>query len=248
MCIRDSINTNTIPNYLFQTYYDKKKIPQYIFDNVNLYAQNYKYFLLDDNDAIKFLKSYFTYDVVKRFNQLLYGAHKADLLRYCLLYIYGGVYIDIKTILIKPLDEIFKNKTNFYTCISRYTYKNDFESYIYQGVLASPPFNQLFLKLINFMVYMPLYYLNFPFKVHYLMVIEHLYSEILNDVQNNNLNINTLSLGENTGKLNTYYFFEESCAKKTTNTCSTLDRYGLCCSIYDNDEKVFIGRDPTFPW
>ena len=241
----NNINSNTIPNYLFQTYYDKKKIPQYIFDNVKLYANNYKYFLLDDKDAINFLNYYFTQDVVNRFNQLSYGAHKADLLRYCLLYIFGGIYLDIKTILIKPLDDIFKNKNYFYTCLSRYTDNKNFESYIYQGILASAPFNKLFLKLINFIVYVPLYYLNFPYKITYLIIIKHLYYEILKDIYDNN---NTLSLGENKGKLNIYYLFEESCSKKTNNKCSILDRYGLCCSIYDNNEQIFIGRDPTFPW
>ena len=30
------------------------------------------------------------------FKDLKIGAHKADFFRYCILYIYGGIYIDIK--------------------------------------------------------------------------------------------------------------------------------------------------------
>lgn len=247
-------DTNIIPNYLFQTYYDKSKIPKYIFDAIQLYAKNYKYFLLDDTEAIQFLNTYFIKDVVDRFKNLSYGAHKADLLRYCLLYIYGGIYIDIKTILIQPLDDIFVNKTYFYTAASKFVNKNNLESYIYQGILASPPKNKIFLNLINFITYLPLYIMNSPFKIFYLLLIEHFYQEILQDIQINNKNIKKLNFGINIGKMNTYYLFEESCSDKNidkynnNNACSKLDRYGFCCNIYDQNNKIFIGRDPNFPW
>ena len=93
--LTDNIDTSIIPNNLFQTYFNKEIIPDYIFKNIELYAKNYKYFLLDDNDALIFLNKYFKYKIVNKFNSLKLGAHKADLLRYCLLYIYGGIYIDI---------------------------------------------------------------------------------------------------------------------------------------------------------
>ena len=31
-------NKSTIPNIIFQTYYDKSKIPEYIFDNIKKYT------------------------------------------------------------------------------------------------------------------------------------------------------------------------------------------------------------------
>lgn len=253
-------DNNTIPNYLFQTYYDKSKIPQYIFDSIELYAKNYKYILLDDKDAIIFLKTYFIKDVVNRFNDLSFGAHKADLLRYCLLYIYGGIYLDIKTLLIKPIDEIFINKTYFYTALSKFTHSKNIEYYIYQGILASPAHNHIFLNLINFITYMPLYILNYPLRIHYLILIQHFYKEVLKDVQSKNENKKQLNFGINQGKVNTYYLFEESCSStnddkyNNKNVCTKLDRYGMCCTIYDNNidtgnsNKIFMGRDPTFPW
>jgi mannosyltransferase OCH1-like enzyme len=98
--------------------------------------------IFDDKNAIQFLERYFDHRVVQRFHNIKLGAHKADLLRYCFLYVYGGIYIDIKTILIKPLDEIFINKTAFYTCIS-------IKDSISNGIIASKPRNYIFLKLIN---------------------------------------------------------------------------------------------------
>lgn len=234
-------NSKIIPNYLFQTYYNKSKIPQHIFYGIQKYASNYKYFLLDDNDAIIFLKKYFIKDVVNKFISIQNGAHKADLLRYCLLYIYGGIYLDIKTILIKPLDDIFINKTYFYTCLTAYNNENEYRKRVYQRIIASPPNNLIFLKLIYFITYIPQVYL----YIYYHIIIKHLYYEIINDMKDKDNNSN-ISLGLNKGKLNNYYLFEENV--NDTNTCKTPDRYGVCTSILDKNEKIFIGRDPTFPW
>ena len=189
------------------------------------------------------LNAYFIKDVATRYKEFKYGAHKADLLRYCLLFIFGGIYLDIKTILIKPLNDVFKNKTYFYAAFTKFVNNDNVESYIYQGILASRPCNILFLKLIYFMTYVPTYYINYPFRKNYLMIVQHLYHEIKKDMIDDKI-----VPGLNNGNVNNYYLLEESCSKNTNETCTTLDRYGLCCNIYDGDEKIFIGRDPTFPW
>lgn len=231
--LEDNINKNIIPNILFQTYYNKTVIPNYILENVQLYAKNYKYYLLDDNDALKFLNTYFDVKIVNKFNNLKLGAHKADLLRYCLLYIYGGIYIDIKTILIKNLDDIFVNKSYFYTCLS--INKKD----LYQGIIASPPQNIIFLALINFIVNTR----QNKIDNFYSIFVKDMYFKILSDLKTKKIN-----LGLNNGINNNYYIFEEKCISNSSELCLRPDRYNLCCSIYDNDKKIFIGRDPTFPW
>lgn len=227
-------NYNIIPNYLFQIYinFDKKKIPQYIFDNIKKYASNYTYYLYDDIDAKDFLLKYFDKKVFDRFNSLKKGAHKADLLRYCLLYIYGGIYLDIKTILIKPLDDIFKDKTYFYTCIDMN------KTAIYNAIIASKPRNIIFLKLIKHIVDS----YNISIKKDY-----HIFCKYLNDMIINDL-IYSRTQGLNLGKTQNYYLFQEVCNTKPDSECAKLDIYGYCCSIYDKGEKIFIGRDPTYPW
>ena len=42
-----------------------------------------------------------------RYKNLRTAAHRADLWRYCALYHFGGVYLDVKTWLIRPMREIF---------------------------------------------------------------------------------------------------------------------------------------------
>ena len=65
-----------------------------------------------------FLKKYFNKKVLDKFNNLT-GAHKADLWRYCILFLNGGIYLDIKTVLRKPLSEIFTREDTWYTVASK---------------------------------------------------------------------------------------------------------------------------------
>ena len=56
----------------------------------------FEYHIYDDAMCRKFIKTHFDEDVVFAFDKLKPGAYKADLWRYCALYIHGGIYIDIK--------------------------------------------------------------------------------------------------------------------------------------------------------
>ena len=227
-----------IPNILFHTYYNKLKIPQYIFNGIYKYASNYEHILFNDKDTIQFLKKYFNKKIVQRFNELKLGAHKADLLRYCYLYVYGGVYLDIKINLIKPLDEIFINKTYFYTCTSV------FNKTIYNGIIASKPRNIIFLKLINYIINIPLYIINLPMRVYYLSFCFDLYKEIKNDLKYNS----KINKGLNVGYSQNYYLFKEIEIYNINNTCTNFNRSGKCGGIYDKEELIFITRDSKFPW
>ena len=56
----------------------------------------FNYHLFDDKDCENFIKTHFKPDVLNAFKKLIPGAYKADLWRYCILYIKGGIYLDIK--------------------------------------------------------------------------------------------------------------------------------------------------------
>ena len=45
-----------------------------------------------------------------------------------------------------------------------------------------------------------------------------------------------------------YYLFTEKCNKKHDNCKDGLDRYGLCCYVYDGKERMFKSRYADFPW
>jgi mannosyltransferase OCH1-like enzyme len=87
-----------IPLKIFQTWYTKD-LPPKMRERVELLkSQNPKFdhFLFDDNDCANFIKNNFDEDVLFAYDNLIPGAYKADLWRLCVLYVYGGIYMDIK--------------------------------------------------------------------------------------------------------------------------------------------------------
>jgi mannosyltransferase OCH1-like enzyme len=82
----------------------------------------------------------------KQFNQMEELAGKADILRYELLYNYGGVYIDADTICLNSLDDFFLKNDSF-TC-----WENEYctTGLIHNGHLGACPNNELMKELINY--------------------------------------------------------------------------------------------------
>ena len=225
--------SSEIPKVVIQTYFDKNKIPQKVYDNISKFGPDYKHIIFDDNEIIDFLKNNFKKDVLKTFNHLK-GAHKADLFRYCYLYKYGGVYLDIKTELIKPLDEVFsQNFTYSVISIVRDT--------IYQGIISTPPGNPIFLKLIKFMVQL----VKSKRKYAYIIFTKDFWNNIYREC-----NIRPYAgMNRNVeNKKYNYYLFQEVCSKNKNECYDGLDKYKLCCYICDGGERVIKSRYSDFPW
>ncbi len=97
----DVINRQTdteIPLNIFMTWYTKD-LTTNMKDSIEEIKSNnpeFNFYIYDDEDCRNFLKKYFVNDVVNAFDSLIPGAYKADLWRYCVLYYYGGIYVDIK--------------------------------------------------------------------------------------------------------------------------------------------------------
>ena len=88
----------------------KIKIPQIVWksgpkitENLNIYFKKfekenfpYKIHFLDDKKSREVVKSMKDPRVLEAYDTLIPGAYKADLLRYILMYLYGGVWSDVK--------------------------------------------------------------------------------------------------------------------------------------------------------
>ena len=221
---------NIIPKVIISTYHTKKKIPSKVYNNIKKYAPNYKYIIFDDNDIIIFLKKYYSPRILEAFHNLK-GAHKADLFRYCYLYQFGGIYLDIKTELINNIDTIFNKKNiHLYTVISKTNYT------IHQGVIASIPKNPIFIHLINYIVR-----INKPVRVYFAFTIDF-YNELKKIYGTSKLKNGYL----NNDKGNTYLFYEE-CTKNPKDCGDGLDRYSVCCYIYDKGKKIIKTRYSDYP-
>lgn len=230
-----NFNTTVIPKKVMQTYFDISKIPQKVYNNIAIYANGFEHIIYDDNSALSFLDEFYSKDVVKAFNKLQNGAHKADLLRYCLLYIYGGIYLDVKTELIAPLIDIFYSNSNIdiYVVLMHDNYG------IYNGVIATKPQNKIFLELIDHILRITYTKPDISYHIfikHFLIVLS---SNIKTPI--------TLSKTLNS-KFGRVYFFNEIYTKNESDCPDGLDRHGFCSYIYDNNKKIIKVRYSDYPW
>lgn len=102
--------TKGIPKKIHQTY-KNRELPFEIQKNIEkLKRLNplWEYCFYDDQDIITYIKEQYSPEVLDYYLRIdsSYGAARADLFRYLVLYREGGVYLDIKTTIDKPLDEV----------------------------------------------------------------------------------------------------------------------------------------------
>lgn len=107
----------TLPKLIHQTF-PSKQLPSELQSNVDtLQALNpgWRHSLYDDADIDRFIRSAYGAEVHARYLRIdpLYGAARADLFRYLLLYKLGGVYLDIKSAALRPLDEVLSPQERF---------------------------------------------------------------------------------------------------------------------------------------
>lgn len=222
---------NKIPNIIIQTYHNKHKIPQKVYDNISLYGKGYKHVIFDDEECYNFILKNYDIKHANRFQEFKTGAHKADFFRYCYLYKKGGIYLDIKTELIQPISKVFNKNAICYTVLS----KNPKQ--IYQGILATFPKNIFFKNLIEHMLYVK--------DIEY-----HSFTKYFYDYLNSQVGI--ISPGYNKKYNHNWYLFQEKCFtknQKETSLCKDgIDRYGYCCFVTDNGKQVIKTRYADYPW
>jgi len=87
-----------IPLDIYMTW-KTSKLPPLMQENMDILKKTnpqFKFHLYNDNECREFIKTYFNPEVVNTFDTLIPGAYKADLWRLCILFIKGGIYMDIK--------------------------------------------------------------------------------------------------------------------------------------------------------
>jgi mannosyltransferase OCH1-like enzyme len=132
-----------IPKIIHQIWIGPNKIPKVWMDTITCFCNkyNYQYILWDDNVVNNFkLTNKKYYDIEKTFNG------KSDILRYEILYNYGGIYIDADCIILK--EDMFENLINNFIN-SNYSiafgYEKDNE--LITGSVIISTINSSFIKL-----------------------------------------------------------------------------------------------------
>lgn len=107
---------STVPKTIHQTY-TNEVLPSEIRENINKLKElnpDWKYCYYNDDDMETYIKRNFP-EVLEFYQRInpKYGAARADLFRYLLMYKEGGVYLDIKSSFSRPLDNTIKPTDKF---------------------------------------------------------------------------------------------------------------------------------------
>jgi len=147
--IRYVVNTHIayktrIPKVLFQT--NKTALDSYVIDMIrSRLGFDWEYQFYDDDEVIQFFISHPLSDlpnIIKKYNSITKGAHKADLFRYYYLYINGGFFMDSDAMLYENIDTIVKNY-HFVSVNSSFH-----PGAIFQGILGASPKNEIIKRAL----------------------------------------------------------------------------------------------------
>lgn len=100
-----------IPTVIHQTYYSKTDLPMPLQENISHIQQlnpDWEYRLYDDTDIEAIIQQHYGQDILDIYRLIdpAYGAARADLFRYLLIYAEGGVYLDMKSTTTRSLNEV----------------------------------------------------------------------------------------------------------------------------------------------
>jgi hypothetical protein len=133
-----------IPKKIFQ-YWHSTDIPptiQTCIDQLKEQNPDFEHYLFDEKKCRDFIKKNFIVDIVYAYDSLVPIAYKCDLWRYCILYIYGGVYIDVKFICSDNFKLNELNKKPFYFVKDCGTKLHNLAN----GFIVTKPQNEYLLK------------------------------------------------------------------------------------------------------
>lgn len=115
--LADVARGTVIPRIIHQTY-AKRELPDALQVNVtDLKEQNpgWEHRLYDDAAIESFILDAYGQDVLSAYLRIdpLYGAARADLFRYLVVYKIGGIYLDIKSRFLCPIDQVIQGDEEF---------------------------------------------------------------------------------------------------------------------------------------
>ena len=140
----DDNYTSVIPLKIYTCWHTKHLLPGMKQNFESLISDNpeFEVFLFDNNDCENFIKDNFNNEVLNAYKRLIPEAYKSDLWRYCVMYINGGIYLDIKFRCINGFKLIALTEKE------RWTSDHLFNDTL-NGLLILKPKNDIMLKCIN---------------------------------------------------------------------------------------------------
>lgn len=139
-----------VPKNIFQTWHTKELPPKMreAVDGLKNENPDFAHFLFDVDDCRNFIAEYFDEEVLRAYDSLIPIAYKSDLWRYCVLYIYGGIYIDVKFEQICSGQTLNELITDEHFVIDYGSNINNINA-LYNGFIICKPNNQIMYNAIR---------------------------------------------------------------------------------------------------
>lgn len=144
---------SVIPLKIFQHWHTKELPPKMNETIIRLKNQNpeFEYNLYDDNDCRLFIQANFSKEILLAYDRLVPYAYKADLWRYCVLHIHGGIYLDIKYQCMNDFKLINLTYKEHFVLERPHDWDDDSHG-IYNALICSKPSNSILMNAINAIV------------------------------------------------------------------------------------------------
>ena len=136
---------NSIIPLKFYTCWHTKDLPPLMKKNYEqLVLQNpeLKFHLYDENECRQFIEDNFDSEVLTAYNSLVPCSYKSDLWRFCVLYINGGIYMDIKYKCVNNFKLIALTEKEYFV-------RDRPINTTYTALIVVKPQNSIMLKCIN---------------------------------------------------------------------------------------------------
>lgn len=144
--------TRLIPRIIHQTWFEpvtKEKYPNMSRLIESFRQSGWQYEFYDDDRAGQFISAHFPPQVREAYDAIIPGAFKADLFRYCVLLIMGGVYADMDILLESNLDEVFHPTVGFMTPQDSPGMTIGHRHCLWNGLMGSAPGHPFLAKTVE---------------------------------------------------------------------------------------------------
>jgi len=139
---------NSVIPLNFYTCWHTKDLPPLMkenYDNLVLKNPELTFHLYDEDECRKFIRENFELGVLEAYNSLIPCSYKSDLWRFCVLYINGGIYMDIKYKCVNNFKLIALTEKEYFV-------RDRPVNTTYTALIVVNPKNPIMLKCINTIV------------------------------------------------------------------------------------------------
>jgi len=138
---------STIPHHIHQTWKEREIPPQYqhLVQEIKKLHPTYIYTLWTDEDNLDFVRAHFPWFLP---TYMSYEKHikRADAARYLWLYVHGGVYMDLDSVTLRPLDTLLEGRDMLFGYAESKKNKNNAIPNAFMAIAPRHPFMAWVLK------------------------------------------------------------------------------------------------------